>query len=56
MVKQNQITPRQQQPTNCLSVSDHLVELALKGLTNLITFNDFEITKFIPAFCFLSHF
>ena len=56
MVKHTQITTRWQQPTNCLSVSDHLVELALKGLTNLFTFNDFEITKFIPAFCFLSDF
>ena len=33
MVKHTQ-TIRRQQPTNCLSVFDHFVELALKGLIN----------------------
>ena len=31
MVKHTQTIPRQQ-PTNCLSVFDHFVKLALKGL------------------------
>ena len=35
MVKHTQ-TIRQQQPTNCLSVLDHFVGLALKGLNFLI--------------------
>ena len=35
MVKHTQ-TVRRQQSTNCLSVFDHFVGLALKGLTNLI--------------------
>ena len=33
MIKQTQII-RRQQPTNCLSVFDHFVGLALKGLSN----------------------
>ena len=32
MVKHNE-TIRQQKPTNCLSVSEHFVELVLKGVT-----------------------
>ena len=35
MIKHTQ-TIRQQQPTNCLSVFDHFVGLALKGLNILI--------------------
>ena len=33
IVKHTQ-TIRRQQPTNCLSMFDHFVELALKGLKN----------------------
>ena len=35
MVKHTQ-TIRRQQPTNCLSVSDHFVGFVLKGLTTAI--------------------
>ena len=35
MIKHTE-TIRQQQPTNCLSVSDHFVGLALKGLNNIL--------------------
>ena len=34
MVKHSQTT-RRQQPTNCLSVFDHFLELALKGLKDI---------------------
>ena len=42
MVKHTQ-TIRQQKPTNCLSVTDHFVGLALKGLRLLI-----EVIETIP--------
>ena len=35
MVKHTQ-TVRRQKPTNCLSVFDHFVELAIKGLTSFL--------------------
>ena len=43
MVKHTQ-TIRRQQPTNCLSVSDHFVGLVLKGLTIIL------IITFIVSF------
>ena len=44
MVKHTQVD-RQQQPTNCLSVFDHIARLALKRLTN-----------YVPMFCLVSIF
>ena len=39
-------TIRQQKPTNCLSVFEHFVELALKGLIQvvLVSYNQFSIS------------
>ena len=43
MVKHTQ-TIRRQSPTNCLSVLDHFVELALKGLRKLEADQNFGLT------------
>ena len=43
MVKHTQ-TIRQQKPTNCLSVFDHFVGLALKGLKNCLSTADNSLT------------
>ena len=43
MVKHTQTICRQQ-PTNCLSVFDHFVGLALKGLRKLIEEHDIRVT------------
>ena len=48
MVKHTQII-RRQQPTNCLSLFDHFVKLALKGLENLLL-EDLKNTAFIFKF------
>ena len=44
MVKHTQII-RRQKPTNCLSVFDHFVGLALKGLKNMLI-NPFSMFHF----------
>ena len=46
MVKHTQ-TIRRQKATNCLSVLDHFVELALKGL-NILLFNLFDKLSYNP--------
>ena len=65
MVKHTQ-TIRWQKPTNCLSVFDHFVGLALKGLKgdsggfrrrkNLEQFTVFKQSNFVNIFGFFSYF
>ena len=47
---------RPQQPTNCLSVFDHFVGLALKGLTHEnVSRQSFDFTHFLCPKCLISN-
>ena len=50
MVKQTQ-TIRWQQPTNCLSVFEHFVKLALKGLTRTGGMNKTSLYTSVVTIC-----
>ena len=53
MVKHTQ-TIRRQQPTNCLSVFDHFVGLAVKGLTCMKDFHIFPDARNYHWICWTS--
>ena len=50
MVKHTQ-TIRREKPTNCFSVFDHLVGLALKGLRGLTVLMKLKLFKYKKFFC-----
>ena len=52
MVKHTQ-TIRQQHPTNCLSVFDHAVKLALKGLKIELGYYRYGITHMAKSLCLI---